>query len=190
MPPAPSTQATPPIIGTADWPMRAARHAGQAPRAPASTSPPALTAIVWIWQCRGDRQPGDLRCLGRAPAHPHFRPVVARGNYGRPGPGNQLCEPERPRAPREPALNSRHRSSPARTAQGRRLVRPGESRGPHVCELIPVYQTPVLYSRFPRTFSAAYRRCKNGYAPRYTTAPSLPWRPSHHQPLANRHGDR
>ena len=54
----------------------------------------------------------------------------------------------------------------------------------------PVYQTPVLYSRFPRTFSAAYRRCKNGYAPRYTTAPSLPWRPSHHQPLANRHGDR
>ena len=120
MPPAPSTQATPPIIGTADWPMRAARHAGQAPRAPASTSPPALTAIVWIWQCRGDRQPGDLRCLGRAPAHPHFRPVVARGNYGRPGPGNQLCEPERPRAPREPALNSRHRSSPVRTAQGRR----------------------------------------------------------------------
>ena len=120
MPPVPSTQATPPIIGTADWPMRAARHAGQAPRAPASTSPPALTAIVWIWQCRGDRQPGDLRCLGRAPAHPHFRPVVARGNYGRPGPGNQLCEPERPRAPREPALNSRHRSSPVRTAQGRR----------------------------------------------------------------------
>ena len=54
----------------------------------------------------------------------------------------------------------------------------------------PVYQTPVLYSRFPRTFSAAYRRCKNGYAPRYTSAPSLPWRPSHHQPLANRHGDR
>ena len=54
----------------------------------------------------------------------------------------------------------------------------------------PVYQTPVLYSRFPRTFSAAYRRCKNGYAPRYTTAPSLPWRPSHHQPLSNRHGDR
>ena len=53
-----------------------------------------------------------------------------------------------------------------------------------------VYQMPVLYSRFPRTFSAAYRRCKNGYAPRYTTAPSLPWRPSHHQPLANRHGDR
>jgi predicted Holliday junction resolvase-like endonuclease len=54
----------------------------------------------------------------------------------------------------------------------------------------PVYQTPVLYSRFPRTFSAAYRRYKNGYAPRYTTAPSLPWRPSHHQPLANRRGDR
>jgi transcriptional regulator with XRE-family HTH domain len=54
----------------------------------------------------------------------------------------------------------------------------------------PVYQTPVLYSRFPRTFSAAYRRCKNGYAPRYTSAPSLPWRPSHHQPLANRHEDR
>ena len=54
----------------------------------------------------------------------------------------------------------------------------------------PVYQTPVLYSRFPRTFSAAYRHCKNGCAPRYTTAPSLPWRPSHHQPLANRHADR
>ena len=54
----------------------------------------------------------------------------------------------------------------------------------------PVYQTPVLYCRFPRTFSAAYQRYKNGYAPRYTTAPSLPWRPSHHQPLANRHGDR
>lgn len=54
----------------------------------------------------------------------------------------------------------------------------------------PVYQTPLLYCRFPRTFSAAYQRYKNGYAPRYTTAPSLPWRPSHHEPLANRHGDR
>ena len=29
-----------------------------------------------------------------------------------------------------------------------------------------------------------------GYAPRYTTAPSLPWRPLHHQLLANRHGGR
>jgi integrase len=37
-----------------------------------------------------------------------------------------------------------------------------------------VYQMPVLYSRFPRTFSAAYHRSMNEAGPRYTTAPSPP----------------
>jgi hypothetical protein len=61
----------------------APRQADQAPRAPTSTSPPALTAIVWMQQRRGDRQPRDLRCPGRTQAYPSI--VI------RPGPGTQLC---------------------------------------------------------------------------------------------------
>ena len=44
-----------------------------------------------------------------------------------------------------------------------------------------VYQFPVPDNRFPRTFSAAYRRYMSGSAPRYTTAPSPSLRASRHR---------
>ena len=44
-----------------------------------------------------------------------------------------------------------------------------------------VYQFAVPDSRFPRTFSAAYRRYMSGSGPRYTTAPSPLSRASRHR---------
>jgi hypothetical protein len=59
-----------------------------------------------------------------------------------------------------------------------------------VANHLRVYQMPMLYSRFPHTFSVAYPRSMSEAAPRYTTAPSPPWRSSHHPALASLRGSR
>jgi hypothetical protein len=143
------------------------------------------------WLCRN--------CVARSRAQPcsqcgAMREAATRDEHGRPLCSNCLVNDP---ANQETCVTcGQRRRVSARTAAGplcdtcRPWSAPASLEALMSANWCPVYQTPVLYSRFPRTFSAAYRRCKNGYAPRYTSAPSLPWRPSHHQPLANRHEDR
>ena len=129
---APPPQAAPPITGIAHWRMQPRCTPATAPRALASTPPPALTVMAWICRCQGDSSREILAARAEpGPTRDHLPPVPVELLL--PNAGDQPREPQPLRtAGCEPALTSRHsraaRRAAAPAAQSEVAAAHGESR--------------------------------------------------------------